>query len=68
MVLRHGFLALKDKGGRMILLMKDVGSMLGKIFIDHCGRSNSHSACGGLPPMSRTPGANNLLAHNIWPN
>ena len=23
-----------------------------------------HNACGGLPPMSRVVGVNNLLAHN----
>ena len=23
-----------------------------------------HSACGGLPPMSRIVGVNNVLAHN----
>lgn len=34
-------------------------------FIEHYNRERPHSACGGLPPMSRIPGVNNLLAHNI---
>ena len=34
-------------------------------FIECYNRKRPHSACGGLPPMSRIPGVNNLLAHNI---
>lgn len=33
-------------------------------FIEHCDWERPHSACGGLPPMSRIVGVNNLLAHN----
>lgn len=33
-------------------------------FIERCNWERPHSACGGLPPMSRTPDVNNLLAHN----
>ena len=34
-------------------------------YLEHYNWSRPHSACGGLPPMSRIPGVNNLLAHNI---
>lgn len=34
-------------------------------FIEHYNWGRPHSACGGLPPMSRIVGVNNLLAHNI---
>lgn len=34
-------------------------------FIEHYNWSRSRSACGGLPPMSRILGVNNLLVHNI---
>ena len=34
-------------------------------YIEHYNWSRPHSACGGLPPMSRIVGVNNLLAHNI---
>lgn len=33
-------------------------------FIEHYNWSRPHSACGGLPPMSRIIGVNNLLASN----
>ena len=33
-------------------------------FIEHYNWSRPHSACGGLPPMSRIVGVNNLSAHN----
>lgn len=33
-------------------------------FIERYNWERPHSACGGLPPMSRIPGVNNLLAHN----
>ncbi|HJA29557.1 MAG TPA: IS481 family transposase [Candidatus Olsenella pullicola] len=33
-------------------------------YIERYNWSRPHSACGGLPPMSRIPGVNNLLAHN----
>ena len=33
-------------------------------FLEHYNRNRPHSACGGLPPMSRITGANNVLAHN----
>lgn len=33
-------------------------------FIEHYNWSRPHSACGGLPPMSRIVGVNNVLAHN----
>ncbi|MDO4428069.1 MAG: integrase core domain-containing protein [Atopobiaceae bacterium] len=33
-------------------------------FIEHHNWGGPHSACGGLPPMSRIVGVNNLLAHN----
>ena len=33
-------------------------------FIDRCNWDRPRSACGGLPPMSRIAGVNNLLAHN----
>lgn len=33
-------------------------------FIDRYDWERPHSACGGLPPMSRIVGVNNLLAHN----
>lgn len=33
-------------------------------YIEHYNCSRPHSACGGLPPMSRIVGVNNLLAHN----
>ena len=31
----------------------------------HYNWDRPHSACGGLPPMSRIAGVNNLLAHNM---
>ena len=34
-------------------------------FIEHHNWERPHSACGGLPPMSRIVGVNNLSAHNI---
>ena len=33
-------------------------------FIEHYNWDRPHSACGGLPPMSRIVGVNNVLAHN----
>ena len=33
-------------------------------FIERDNWGRPHSACGGLPPMSRIVGVNNLLAHN----
>lgn len=33
-------------------------------YIERYNWSRPHSACGGLPPMSRIPGVNSLLAHN----
>ena len=33
-------------------------------FVDHYNWDRPHSACGGLPPMSRILGVNNVLAHN----
>ena len=33
-------------------------------YLEHYNWSRPHSACGGLPPMSRIVGVNNLLAHN----
>ncbi|WP_425458926.1 integrase core domain-containing protein [Enorma burkinafasonensis] len=33
-------------------------------FIDRYNRERPHSACGGIPPMSRIPDVNNPLAHN----
>lgn len=33
-------------------------------FLEHYNWDRPHSACGGLPPMSRIVGVNNLLAHN----
>ena len=33
-------------------------------FLDRYNWDRPHSACGGLPPMSRIVGANNVLAHN----
>lgn len=33
-------------------------------FVEHYNWERPHSACGGLPPMSRIVGVNNLLAHN----
>lgn len=33
-------------------------------FIEHYNWERPHSACGGLPPMSRIVGVNNVLAHN----
>lgn len=34
-------------------------------FIDHYNWERPHSACGGLPPMSRIVGVNNVMARNI---
>lgn len=34
-------------------------------FIERYNRKRPHIACGGLPPMLRGVGVNNLLAHNI---
>ena len=34
-------------------------------FIERYNWDRPHSACGGLPPMSRIVGVNNVLAHNI---
>ena len=34
-------------------------------FIDRYNWARPHSACGGLPPMSRIVGVNNVMAHNI---
>ena len=34
-------------------------------FIEHYDWERPHSACGGLPPMSRIVGVKNLSAHNI---
>lgn len=33
-------------------------------YLEHYNWGRPHSACGGLPPMSRVVGVNNLLAHN----
>ena len=33
-------------------------------YLEHYNWGRPHSACGGLPPMSRIPDVNNLLAHN----
>ena len=33
-------------------------------FIEHYNWDRPHSACGGLPPMPRIVGVNNVLAHN----
>ena len=33
-------------------------------FLERYNWNRPHSACGGLPPMSRIVGVNNLLAHN----
>ncbi len=33
-------------------------------FMEHRNWGRPYSACGGLPPMSRIVGANNLSAHN----
>lgn len=33
-------------------------------FIDRYNWTRPHSACGGLPPMSRIVGVNNVMAHN----
>ena len=33
-------------------------------FIERYNLDRPHSACGGLPPMSRMVGVNNVLAHN----
>ena len=33
-------------------------------YMEHYNWDRPHSACGGLPPMSRIAGVNNLLAHN----
>lgn len=33
-------------------------------FIDHFNWERPHSACGGLPPMSRIVGVNNVMARN----
>ena len=34
-------------------------------YMDHYNWERPHSACGGLPPMSRIVGVNNVLARNI---
>ena len=34
-------------------------------FMERYNWDRPHSACGGLPPMSRIVGVNNVLAHNI---
>ena len=34
-------------------------------FVEHYNWGRPHSACGGLPPMSRIVGVNNVMAHNI---
>ena len=34
-------------------------------YLEHYNWDRPHSACGGLPPMSRIAGVNNLSAHNI---
>ena len=33
-------------------------------FIERYNWDRPHSACGGLPPMSRIVGVNNVMAHN----
>lgn len=33
-------------------------------YLEHYNWNRPHSACGGMPPMSRIPDVNNLLAHN----
>lgn len=33
-------------------------------FLEHYNWERPHSACGGLPPMSRIVGVNNVMAHN----
>ena len=32
--------------------------------LEHYNWERPHSACGGLPPMSRIVGVNNVMAHN----
>ncbi|WP_417572349.1 integrase core domain-containing protein [Paratractidigestivibacter faecalis] len=33
-------------------------------YLEHYNWERPHSACGGLPPMSRVLGVNNVMAHN----
>ena len=33
-------------------------------FLDHHNWGRPHGACGGLPPMSRIRGVNDVMAHN----
>ena len=33
-------------------------------YMDRCNWDRPHGACGGLPPMSRTHGVNNVMAHD----
>lgn len=35
--------------------------------LEHYNWERPHSACGGLPPMSRILGVNNVMAHNSYP-
>ena len=35
-------------------------------FVERYNWDRPHSACGGLPPMSRMVGVNNVLAHNTY--
>ena len=42
----------------------DGGASALPAFIGHYNWERPHSACGGLSPMSRIAGVNNLLAHN----
>ena len=47
--------AWEDEAGRAAAL---------PAFLEHYNWDRPHSACGGLPPMSRIVGVNNLLARN----
>ena len=35
-----------------------------ELWVERYNWDRPHSACGGLPPMSRIVGVNNVLAHN----
>ena len=45
--------------------LRERGGEGGRPLIDRHDWERRHSACGGLPPMSRIVGVNNVMAHNI---
>lgn len=51
-------------GGAALMISEAERASALPAFTEHYNWERPHSACGGLPLMSRIIGVNNLLAHN----